>query len=292
MKKLPTVSIIFPNFNGGKEPLDCLTSIQKLNYEKSKIETIVIDNNSQDGSDIKIKSEFPKVKLIKNSQNLGFAKAVNQGIKISKSNYVFVTNDDIVFEKNSLINLVNFAQQYSGASVIGGKIFYKYKPKKLASAGYKINIWTGAIKIAENPDLAKEPDWVQGCAILIPKLVFKKIGLFDTGFSHLFEDVDFCFRARRAGFKIIYFPNAKFWHGESLTADKNKSAKYLNWYKGKFRFIFKNLPIVNILSIVFIQTFLVIPYRAIVLKDGRLLPFIKGIIWNITNLSGTLKLRY
>ena len=119
----PKVSIIFPNFNGGNEPLECLASIQKLNYLKEKIETIVIDNGSSDGSDIEIKKRFPKVKLIKNKSNLGFAKAINKGINKATGNFIFVTNDDLVFEKNSLKKLIEYARLHDEIGVIGGKIF-------------------------------------------------------------------------------------------------------------------------------------------------------------------------
>lgn len=291
MTKYPKISIIFPNYNGGKEPLECLSSIELLNYPKNKVEIIVIDNGSKDGSDIQIKKRFPKVNLIKNKQNLGFARAVNMGIKKATGVYIFIGNDDLVFEKDSLKKLVEYALKYNGVGILGGKIYYKYLPNKIASAGYHLNVWTGNIYPSRETRKLSGSDWIQGCAMLISRAVFKKIGLFDSAFTHLFEDVDFCFRARKANFKVIYVPQAKFWHAESLTADKNKSLKYLNWYKGKLRFIIKNMPFINITSIIMVQTFLVIPFRALFLRDGRLIPFIKGLAWNIKNLQKTLALR-
>ncbi len=291
MKKFPKVTIVFPNFNGGKEPLECLGSINKLNYPKDKIETIVVDNGSSDGSDIKIKKKFPKVQLIKNEKNVGFASAINQGIAKAKGTYIFVANDDLIFEKNSLKILAEYALARNNTGVLGGKIFYKNQPKKISSAGFSINKWTGNIKVSPNPHKIKEPDWVQGCAMLIPKRVFNLIGLFDESFTHLFEDFDLCLRIRKAGLKVVYIPSAKFWHGDSLTANKNKALKYYHWYQGKFRFLLKNLPALNVLSIFLIQIFLVSPYRALILQDGRLKPFLKALYWNLKNLPKTIAVR-
>ena len=127
--------------------------------------------------------------------------------------------------------------------------------------------------------------------MLIPKKVFKSLGLFDPKFAHQFEDYDFCLRVQRSGLKVIYLPSAKFWHGVSLTADKNKPLKYYHWYQNKVRFLIKNLPLINIISILTFQILLIIPYRAIILRDGRFIPFLKGIFWNLKYIGKTLDAR-
>ncbi len=291
LEKFPTISIVFPNYNGGNEPLECLQSVRKLNYPKSKIEVIIIDNNSSDGSDLEIKKHFPKVNLIKNKQNLGFAKAVNMGIKKSKGSYIFIGNDDLVLEKNSLKKMVEFMFKNPRVGVLGGKIFYKSSPKKICSAGYFINHWTGNVYKSKNHNQIYQPDWVQGCAILVPKAVFNQIGLLDENFVLLFDDFDLCTRARKKGFKIFYLPEAIFWHGESVTVDRNKSFKYFHWYKSKFYFLIKHYPLLNLLSIFLLQILIITPYRAIFLQDGRLSPFLKGLSWNIMNLPKTIVAR-
>lgn len=287
----PKVSIIFANFNGGQEPIDCLNSILKLDYPASRLEVIVVDNGSSDGSPARIRRKFPKFKLIELKTNTGFAKAINLGIRQSLGDYVFIANDDLVFEENSLKEMVNYATQQPKVGVIGGRIYLKAAPKKLISTGFNINRWTG--DIARNPkEVALSlPDWVQGCALLTPKSLIKKIGGLDEGFEHLFEDVDFCFRARKAGFNVVYLPQAIFWHGESLTADKNKPKKYYQWYKSKIRFVIKHFSALNLVSILLIQTLLVMPYRTIVLRDGRGLAYFRGLGWNIINMKLTLMAR-
>ena len=113
MKKvanLPKVSIVFSNFNGGKEPLECLASIKKLNYPKNKIETIIIDNGSKDKSPEKIAGKFPEVNLIKLKKDIGLPASLNLGIKKSAGKYIFIANDDIIFEKSSIKNMVHFLE--------------------------------------------------------------------------------------------------------------------------------------------------------------------------------------
>lgn len=287
----PTVSIIFPNFNGGQQPLDCIYSIKKLDYPQQKLEIIVVDNNSQDGSREKIRKLFKKVKIIENKTNLGFAKAINQGAEIAKGDYIFITNDDIIFEKNSLQKSVDYLLKTKDAGLVGGKIYYKNKPKKICSNGFIMNKWTGNVHTAPYPNQINQPDWVQGCAILISKKLFNEVGKLDPNFFLSFDDYDLCQRLKNRSFKVFYYPEAIFWHGESITTDKNKPFKYYHWYKSKFYFIFKHLPPINIISIVLIQLTLITPYRALVLRDGRFIPFIKGFFWNLKNFNNTLNSR-
>ena len=289
--KYPKISIVFPNHNGGNEPLECLASIQKLNYPKGKIETIIVDNDSRDGSPLRIKESFPSVKLIKNRANFGFAKAVNQGIAIANGEFIFITNDDIVFEKESLKKSVKYLVSHDNVGIVGGKIYYKDAPEKICSSGYMMNKWTGNIHPAPNPNKLKEPDWVQGCAIIISKKVLSKIGNLDPQYFLSFDDYDLCLRTKKFGLKVIYLPTAVFWHGESLTVDRNKPFKYYHWYKSKIRFVIKHMPILNALSILVFQLLIATPYRALVLRDGRFIPFLKGFAWNLINLRSTLKTR-
>ena len=299
MRSLPLISIVFPNHNGGKEPLECLRSIENLSYPKDKIEVIVIDNNSTDGSleQLKVKSEKLKVegrrlKIIENKENVGFAKAINQGIKCSNGEYIFITNDDIIFDKKSLKNLVEYANQHPKIGILGGKIFSKNNPTEVISCGYMMNKWTGNVYPSPSSDKVHEPDWIQGCAMLVLRKVIDKIGLLDEGFSLIyFEDFDFCLRAKKAGYSIAYIPSAHFWHGQSKTMNKDLAHKYYQWYKNKIRFILKNLPLFNIISILTLQFFFIAPYRMIVLRDKRLTPFLKGFYWNFKNILKTFVAR-
>ena len=290
-QKLPSVSIVFPVYNGGNQPLECIKSITKLNYPKNELETIVVDNNSSDGSGKRIRDKYKFVKIIINSTNVGFASAVNQAIKQSKGKYVFIANDDLVFEKNSLKHLILYMLSNPQIGITSGKIFLKSNPKKLSSAGYTMNKWTGNVKSDPKPNIIKEPAWLQGCALLTTKKILKSVGFLDSEYKHFFEDFDLCLKIRRAGLKVVYLPKAVFWHGESISADKNKSFKYYHWYRSKIRFLIKNMPFINVLSILLLQIFLITPHRAIVLRDGRFFFFLKAFFWNLKNLNKTLKTR-
>lgn len=291
--KYPKITLTFPTYNGGDEALDFLDSATKLNYPKDKLEIIVVDNASTDNTIEKIKSYADRltIKIIKNESNKGFSKTVNQAIKASNGKYILITNDDIVLGKNSIKTLIEYQLVNPNIGILGGKIYSKDKPKKVISSGYLMNKWNGRVFINPNYNKQVEPDWVQGCALLIPKKVLDEVGLLDSGYSHFFEDYDLAIRSKNAGYKVVYIPKALFWHRESTTANRDKPKKYYHWYRNKFRFILKNLRLPNIVSIFLIQTLLVTPYRALILRDGRFIPFLRGFSWNIVNLSKTLAAR-
>lgn len=287
-----SVSIIFPTHNSGREPLKCLESISRLTYPKPKIDIVVIDNGSTDGTSLRIRRKFPNIKLIKNLDNVSFAIAINQGLKIASGQYVLITNDDVIFERKCLSRLMDFLDEHPDTGIVGGKIYSKASPSKVTSAGYLFNRWTGEVSATSDKETITAPDWIEGCGLLVRRTVIEEIGPFDEGFTYFFEDFDLCLRAMKAGWKIASIPSAILWHGGSTTFDRNLPQKYTHWYRAKIRFILKHLPLINILCILLFQTLLVIPYRTLILHDGRLLPFLKGVSWNISHLPQTITARY
>ena len=111
------------NWNGKYETLQCLKSLSYCNYSNLKI--VVVDNNSKDGSANSIKSEFPEISLIENNHNAGFAKAVNQGVKISQGEYLLVLNPDTLFVEDSLFKILNKAHKTEKLGAIGPTLISK-----------------------------------------------------------------------------------------------------------------------------------------------------------------------
>ncbi len=288
--KLPNISIIFPNYNGGKEPLECLESITGLTYPRHLIEVIVIDNGSIDGSKEAITYFFPWVKLIENKTNYGFAPAINLGIKSSKGSLIFIGNDDLVFASQSISVLVSHFDQTPETGIAGGTIFFKNAPQSISSSGFYIHRYTGNISIGK-PFVFSHPDWIQGCALMVRRSVIDTIGVLDENYSKIyFEDSDFCFKARKSGYTIDYVPEAVFFHGQSTTMDKNKRQKYYYWYKNKIRFILINFSSINIYSVLLVQI-IIIPIRIVTFWDGRFISIVLGFFWNFSNLYETLNNR-
>ena len=293
MNDYPKVSIIFPNYNGGNEPLECLASIQKLTYPKAKIETIVIDNGSTDGSDHQIKKEFPKAKLIKNPKNIGFAKATNLGIKKAHGKYIFVTNNDVVLEKKCLKNLIEYLISNPKVGVVGPITYFKYQPKKIAAGALKYNFYTGLFKSNQSHQTEQEADWASGCGMLFTKKLWRKLGGFDENFFFIGEDLDFCLRAKYLGFRVIYYPKAAIWHSDGATVNRPEFLylKYFEGYKSKLRLILKHGSPLQILASFLLQFAVFAPYRTLILREKSFIPLLEALFWNLRNLPKTFAAR-
>lgn len=230
------ISIIATNWNGGREPVELLDSIAKLDYPKAKIETIIVDNGSTDKSPDVVEKKYPWARLIRLRRNLGFPGGVNIGITNAHGKYLFIANDDLVLSRPSARQMIERFNTNPRLGVLGGKTYFKLQPEKVSATGFKISFFTG--KIA--PETAT-PMWVSGCALMIPRRVIDKVGLFDEGFSPgYFEDADLCMRVRQAGYKIAYDPDIIFFHGHNKSFAKLSRWRYLwYWQKAKLRFMYK-----------------------------------------------------
>ena len=199
------LTIIILNFNGGQQIIKCLKSLQTAGCSNK---VLVVDNHSTDDSLTKIaKMGF---KIIKNQKNLGFSGGCNVGIKKALSHNtdaVLLINQDVIVNKDFLKPLLK-----TKTGISAPVIKFKRHQKWHYDFGGKIDWRLGRTYHDEQQNQKnfkpKKIDYLSGCCLLIKRKVFKKIGLLDEKFFLYYEDVDFCLRAKRAGFKIKVIPKS------------------------------------------------------------------------------------
>jgi len=245
MKQFPKVVITIANWNGVKVLRDCLGSLEKLDYPNYKI--IVVDDLSPDESVEFIKRNFPGVDLIALKENGGYCNAANQGIKKAikeyKADYVLNTsNDTEVVDKNWLTELVKTAEADKKIGIVGVKALAKDgKTFQTVYYGFK---GTGQIDTGQY-DFIKEVPTVAGVMMFMRRELIEKIGLFDKKFTLGCDDLDYGFRARKAGFKVIYNGNIKILHhgehSKTTKEGKDNPALYKSNLHGFLIFSFRHL---------------------------------------------------
>ena len=234
-----------------------------------------------------------KIILIKNNENYGFAGGNNRGIKyavdIFKSDYILLLNNDTVVDSNFLIELVEAAEEDEKIGFVGAKTyFYSKKGVIQAAGGGKINLKKViAVETASNQidngeyDQNCELDYITGSCILCKKEVLDEIGMLNVNYFMYWEDVDWCFRGRKSGFKSVYAFKSKIWHKVSVS-----STNYLKTYyctRNRIYFMEQNINNSNnfkFLSYFFIYIFLpqIIAYLLNQDLRGGFKPYLNGFI--------------
>ena len=223
----PKIFIIILNFNGHDVLAQCLSSVYQSNY--LNFEVVVVDNNSSDTSLEQAKKSFSRANFIKNSENFGFSKGNNVGIRwaLEKfADYVLILNNDTVLEKTTLSELVQAMQKNESAG-ISSPVILSAKNNSVWFAGGNIN-WhkmrTSHVYEIKS-DTPYTSEYISGCAMFVKKDVFKKIGIFDERFFLYYEDADFSMRAKKAGFDLLIIPSTRIRHLEQSNS-KNKMKLY------------------------------------------------------------------
>ncbi len=228
---LPMVLAVVVTWNGKDDLLECLASIKKLNYPKGNYKVLVIDNGSDDGTPKALAAVYPEMRLFRNDKNFGYVYAVNRGIAYGSEHgfdYIWIFNNDVVVDGNSLKILVETGQTDEKIGVIA-PVIYSYKtPVIVENAGYKINLWIGRLKkLKYGHDIFRNDnekyavvDSQLGCSTLIKGAVFKTIGNFRAIYNLYFEETDFYTRAREKGFLVVVVRDAKVRHKLASTMNK------------------------------------------------------------------------
>lgn len=251
------VSVVIVAYNSAGQIRECLASVVEQRGQLSQ-EIIVVDNNSSDDTAAIIESEFPEVKLHAKSDNIGFAKACNFAASESDSDYLLLLNPDTVVLDKAVEKVVQFARQNPKYGYYGGRTLKEDgKTLEPSSCWDQPSLWsqltfaTGLSTLFRHNsffdpesigswqrDSIREVGVITGCFLLVEKKAWQEIGGFDEHYWLYGEDVDLAYRARKAGFSPVIYPEAVVIHevGQSST-----SAQKIIWlYRGKVSLIKRN----------------------------------------------------
>ncbi|MCX7880932.1 MAG: glycosyltransferase family 2 protein [Patescibacteria group bacterium] len=252
------LSVIIPSFNTKEILKKSLLKLKKnlKNYPYFKTEIIVVDNHSLDGSQDFLK-KYSGIKLIVNKENLGFAKAINQGIKKAQGQYLLFLNSDVLVKRINFPDLVFFLEKYPSIAGLTVKIVLEDGKLDLAChrgfptlwrsfcyfSGLEKLFWSiplfnkifgGYHLVNKDFDTLHEIDSPSGAFYLVKKSIIDEVGGFDEDFFMYGEDLDLSFRIKKAGYKIFYYPLYEVLHLKYQSGLKNEDEKLKKQTKKHF----------------------------------------------------------
>ncbi len=252
------LSILILNYKTRSLLRQCLKSIHQHPPEGKTYEIIVIDNASDDSTGEMLEDEFPDTTFIPNTINLGFPKAMNQGLRVSRGRYVLLLNPDITVLPQALSKMLAEMERESRIAILGPKlmnpdgslqyscfahdttlpvIIYRRTPLGRSERGQKA-IQTFLMEVWDHAE-SQEVAWMLGSALLVRREAMEKVGLMDERFFMYLEDVDWCRRFRDAGWRVTYYPHANMIHYYSRASASEK---------GLFRSLFNKQARIHIAS--------------------------------------------
>lgn len=232
MNSVPELSVSIVSFNSDEFLLQCLESLKNVKNEVN-FETWVIDNASDDQSIEKVKAKFPDVNLIENNLNLGFSVANNLALSKFKSRYALILNPDTKILPGTLKRMVEFMNQNPQAAAASCRVekedgsldwaSHRGFPTPWASFKYYFLKDDSLYHLTNRKmDLPHEVDSIVGAFFLVRKSVLDAVGLFDEKFFMYGEDLDLCFRIKKAGYKVMYVPDVKVIHYKGISSGIKK----------------------------------------------------------------------
>jgi GT2 family glycosyltransferase len=304
MNAIPLVFVIVINYNGVKYLQTCLSSLTQQTYSNYKI--IVFDNASTDNSIEFIQQNFPNINIIQAEKNFGFAEGNNFAMKFAldhSASYIFLVNNDTKAKMDLVEKLVNSAESDDSIGIVGPSVFALKNKYSIQERGVTIDRFGYPLAIKSASLKCDCVFFVSGCAMLIKAELIRKIGLFDKEYFMFAEDLDLCWRAQLAGYKIIVNEEAVIFHssGGSISGGVIKAASYKTNVRRVFlrekntiRTLIKNYNTYNMITTVpfyvallFFECFLWI----FLLKPNTTKNIVKALFWNIHFLPQTFNQR-
>lgn len=215
----PLVYAVILDANRCQDTLECLRSLQQSDYPNLKI--LVLDNATTDGTLQAVRDQFPGVEILELAENKGYAGNNNVGLVYAldhQASWIFILNDDITLSPDCLKILIETGEADPEAGILGPMVYHHDEATVIQSAGGILDQhWQPQHVGANQPDegqyeQVREVDWITGCAILVRRQALEQAGLMDERFFLYNEEVDFCYRIHREGWKILHVPGAKLWH--------------------------------------------------------------------------------
>jgi GT2 family glycosyltransferase len=240
-----SVYVLLLNWNNWKDTNECLGSLKGLDYDNWKV--VVLDNGSTDGSVERIRERFPELEIMELGENLGFAGGINAGIRAALergTEYVWMLNNDTTVDSKALRTMVEKAETDPRIGAVGSAIYYTSEPGRLqAWGGGYISFWLGRSRHFLDPVPDEKIQFLTGASLLLRRQALHSLGLLDEGFFLYWEDADYCFRLRKAGWRLAVAGDSKVWHKGMATVGKKSPLLDFHFNRGAVRFFGKNAAV-------------------------------------------------
>ncbi|MCA9800336.1 MAG: glycosyltransferase family 2 protein [Cyanobacteria bacterium HKST-UBA02] len=258
--RMSRVSIIIVSWNTVDLLRRCLETLKDELKASPMVdpEVFVVDNASKDGSAEMVALEHPWVNLTANSDNRGFAKANNQVLAMTRGDYVLLLNPDTEIQKGTLATLIDFFHAHPGAGVVApqllntdrsiqrscrafptflGMLYELIGLSQMFSPGSRYGAKFREYKMLDwNHDDERQVDQPEGACLMVRREVIEKVGILDEGYFMLFEEVDWCYRIKEAGYEIWFTPRARVVHHYGQSIKQVKVRMILSSHRGLYRF--------------------------------------------------------
>jgi GT2 family glycosyltransferase len=252
------LSIIIVSYNVRDFLAQTLRSVQKATRSIST-EIFVVDNHSEDGSAHLVASEFSEVQLIRNTKNVGFARANNQALVRARGRFLVLLNPDTIVQEDTFQTLIQFFDTHPDAGMVGCKILNPDGTLQLACRRSFPTPWVAFTKLVGlgtlfpksrwfgrynltylDPDQTTEVDAISGSFMMVRREVVGQVGLLDERFFMYGEDLDWCYRVKQAGWKIYYVPSTKIVHYKGASSEKSDRDTLVLFYRAMLQFVQKH----------------------------------------------------
>ena len=252
MKEERVLTIVIINWNTREDLLVCLDSVEFVT-KGFTVETIVVDNGSQDGSQDIVKKFYPWVSLIENKKNFGFAKAANDALRQMKGRYAFLLNPDTQVKHGAIEPLVSFMDTHIETGVVGVQLLNSDGSRQNSIANFpslatellnkSLLRWLFPKKFPGKEKNYSEPvevDSVIGACMMVRREALDQVGLLDEDYFLFLEETDWCYRMKKAGWKVYHIPQAEVYHFQGRSAERDKKRAKIEYYRSRYHFFKKN----------------------------------------------------
>ncbi|MCK9423152.1 MAG: glycosyltransferase family 2 protein [Bacteroidales bacterium] len=261
------IAVIILNWNGRKYLEKFLPTLLKCSNNEAEI--IVADNASTDDSVTFIKTHYPEIRIILNAENAGFAQGYNLALKLVKADYYILLNSDIEVTGNWIQPVIELMESDPMIAACQPKIRSYDEPKKFEYAGaaggfidkYGYPFCRGRIFLSIEEDHGQydepcEVFWATGACMFVKADIFHQVGGFDEDFFAHMEEIDFCWRLKNNGYRIMYCPYSTVFHIGGGTLPKASWRKTYFNFRNNFFLLYKNLPQERLFSVFAVRLFL------------------------------------
>ncbi len=256
------LSVVVVNYNAGPFLLRCLKSVM-ADFRGMVAEIVVVDNASGDGSADAAEAEFPEIRVLRNRENVGFARAVNQGLSVSRGHYLLILNPDTEIKSGAIRHLHDFLVRHRKAGLVGPRLLNPDGSVQHSislhypSASTVFHRYVAPVRLVDNlvrrgeeardlvaprdaHDHARAVAAISGACMMVRRQAYAEVGPMDEAFFLYVEDTDWCYRFRQAGWAVFFTHEAEVVHYRSVSARYLGHREMAEFVRGLLRFCRKH----------------------------------------------------